>query len=148
MGDCKALSHDDVQALHDTSARPQREGDEVFRIPWELRSFALGVAYYETKDFAWSQFQGRLVAAIDAAEQADRPEHYYARWVEALEALLNEHVGLDADELERRTQQILSTPRDDTHQHAHHEPVSVADGDAHISPQRDTNSREEIHVHL
>lgn len=126
MAECQSLTGDDVEQIRGTSARPAREGDEAFRIPWELRSFALGVAVHEAEGFPWTDFQGALVTAIDAAQDG-QPEHYYARWVEALEALLRERGGLDVDELDRRTQQILDTPRDDGHTHPHHDgPVAVA----------------------
>jgi nitrile hydratase accessory protein len=132
MPNCEILSEDTVKDLHAASARPLRhEGDEAFRIPWELRSFAMGVAYYESDDFAWNDFQAQLVAAIGKAEDDEKPEHYYARWMEALESLLAERGAVDVAELDRRTKEILETPRDDTHQHAHADPVSVAADHGH-----------------
>ena len=127
MAERSTLDEGDVKAIHATSARPAREGDETFRLPWELRSFALGVAFHEAYGFPWNDFQTALVQAIDNAEAKDQPEQYYARWVEALEALLTERGGLDAAELDRRTQEILATPRDDGHSHPHYEgPVAIA----------------------
>jgi nitrile hydratase accessory protein len=128
MSNCEILPDDVVTQLHATSARARNEGDEAFRIPWELRSFALGVAFHEADGFPWGDFQSELVAAIASAEDADRPEHYYARWIEALEALLTTRTALDVSELDRRTKTILETPRDDTHQHAHDAPASVEHG--------------------
>jgi len=127
----QVLAEDDIKRIHGESARPARDGDEAFRIPWELRSFALGVAYYESDNFPWTDFQTALVGAIDSADEQNQPEHYYARWVEALEALLRERGGIDAEELDRRTQQILETPRDETHQHPHDDPVAVDHSDDH-----------------
>jgi nitrile hydratase accessory protein len=130
VGACEILDAD-VEKIHATTARVPREGEETFRIPWELRSFAIGVAYYESDGFPWTDFQTALVAAIDDASEDKRPEHYYARWVEALEALLRQRGGLDLAELERRTQEILRTPRDDTHQHAHTGPLTVEHAHGH-----------------
>lgn len=127
MAECSTLNEDDVKQIHAGSARAAREGEEAFRLPWELRSFALGVAFYEADKFPWTDFQAALVQAIDSAEEKNQPEQYYARWVEALEALLRERGGLDIAELDRRTQEILSTPRDDGHTHPHFDgPIAVA----------------------
>ena len=127
MADCTTLDEDDVKRIHAGSARAQREGEEAFRLPWELRGFALGVAFHEADGFPWADFQTALVRAIECADAHDQPEQYYARWMEALEALLRERGGLDTAELDRRTQEILATPRDDGHTHPHHNgPVAVA----------------------
>jgi nitrile hydratase accessory protein len=127
MAECLSLGEDDVQRIYTRSARPAREGEEAFRLPWELRSFALGVAYHEAGQFPWTDFQTALVGAIDSADAEARPEQYYARWVEALEALLRDRGGLDVDELDRRTAEILATPRDDGHTHPRHGgPIAVA----------------------
>jgi nitrile hydratase accessory protein len=127
MAECLSLDEDDVKRIHSGSARQPRDGEEAFRLPWELRSFALGVAYYEADQFPWTDFQTALVGAIDSADAEQRPEQYYARWVEALEALLRDRGGLDVEELDRRTKEILATPRDDGHTHPHHDgPISVA----------------------
>jgi nitrile hydratase accessory protein len=140
MPNCEILSEDTVRDLHGTSARPLRDGDEAFRIPWELRSFALGVAYYEAEDFDWNEFQSQLVAAIGKAEDDEKPEHYYARWMEAFESLLAARGGVDLEELDRRTKEILETPRDDTHQHAHTAPVNDA-----TEPEHD---HDHVHDHV
>lgn len=127
MADCSTLDEDEVKRIHADSARVARDGEEAFRLPWELRSFALGVAFHEADGFAWTEFQTALVQAIDDAEDKDQPEQYYARWVQALEALLQQRGGLDVAELDRRTQEILATPRDSGHTHPHYDgPVAVA----------------------
>jgi nitrile hydratase accessory protein len=128
MTNCNMVTQQDLSRIRALTGRSGREGDESFRLPWELRSFALGVAFYETGDFPWKDFQGELVAAIDASEDAGGPEQYYARWVEALEKLAGERGGFDPAELDRRTQEILATPRDNTHQHAHYDPITVPPG--------------------
>jgi nitrile hydratase accessory protein len=132
VADCVVLTEESVGEIFDSSARTRSSEDEAaFRIPWELKSFALGVAFHESAAFPWTEFQTELVAAIDQAVEQAQPEQYYARWVEALESLLTQRGGIDTDELDRRTQEILDTPRDDTHQHAHPDPVSVESGHDH-----------------
>ncbi|MEI5527365.1 nitrile hydratase accessory protein [Streptomyces brasiliscabiei] len=130
MAKCETLTEDSVRELHQ-AVRAPREGDEAFRIPWELRSFALGLAFYEEENFPWEEFQSRLIAAIDRAGQDIGPEHYYARWMEALESLLTERAGIDLAVLDERTADVLRTPRDATHQHAHEGPVTVKPGHSH-----------------
>ncbi|MEU1159673.1 nitrile hydratase accessory protein [Streptomyces sp. NPDC005921] len=123
MAKCETLTEESVRKLQQ-AVRAPREGDEAFRIPWELRSFALGLAFYEEGNFPWEEFQSRLIAAIDKAGQDAGPEYYYARWMEALESLLTE-AGIELAVLDERTAQVLRTPRDATHQHAHEGPVTV-----------------------
>jgi nitrile hydratase accessory protein len=137
VADCVVLTEESVSEILDTSGRSRSVDDAAFRIPWELKSFALGVAFYESGDFAWEEFQTELVAAIDQAVEQSQPEQYYARWVEALESLLSRRGGIDTDELDRRTREILDTPRDDTHQHAHPDPVSVESGHHHDDHDHD-----------
>jgi nitrile hydratase accessory protein len=131
MAVCETLTEESVIGIFESSARARRDDDAAFRIPWELKSFALGVAYHEREAFAWNDFQTELVTAIDEAADQAQPEQYYARWVEALESLLIQRGGIDVSELDRRTREILETPRDDTHQHAENAPVSVASSHDH-----------------
>jgi nitrile hydratase accessory protein len=126
MSECRNLSDEEIVTIQQTSARPEAACDEAFRIPWELRSFSIGVAFYESADFSWDAFQELLIDAIDKAADDQRPEHYYARWMEALEALLISRGELALAELDHRTDEILLTPRDATHQHPHAEPVAVS----------------------
>ncbi|GGG03305.1 hypothetical protein GCM10007304_16730 [Rhodococcoides trifolii] len=125
MTECSQLSSDELADIRERSARPAPDGDEPFRLPWELRSFALAVAYFESRGFPWTDFQHRLVAAIAESEVTNAPEQYYERWVEALLAQVSETDGVDIDDLDRRTAEILATPRDATHQHAHDGPAAV-----------------------
>lgn len=127
MTQCSTLDEDDIRRIHADTAGAGRAGEEAFRLPWELRSFALAVAFHEAERFPWTDFQTALVQAIDSAEEQNEPEQYYGRWVEALEELLRERGGLDIAELDRRTQEILATPRDDGHTHPHYDgPIAVA----------------------
>lgn len=125
MSQCDILAEDTVRTIHAADARKTVRGEEAFRLPWELRSFSLGIAYYEATGVPWDHFRTQLVIAIDKAGTNDKPEQYYARWTEALEALVAQAGGIDIEELDRRTHAILTTPRDDTHQHAHNGPIEV-----------------------
>ncbi|QLD12775.1 nitrile hydratase accessory protein [Microbacterium oleivorans] len=120
------LTEDELDTLRSEApgATLRPGGEESFRAPWELRSFAIGIASFEQGRFAWPEFQGALIDAIDSAESAGVAEEYYARWVEAYENLVLDRVGIDASELDARTRNVLETPRDATHQHAHHDPVA------------------------
>ncbi len=128
MTDARALTMEQIDGL--VAELPgacdlRATGDQPFRIPWEVRSFALGIAAYTDGRFAWPEFQAALTAKIAEAGPL-RPTHeYYARWLEAFESLVLERVGIDAAEVDRRTAEVLATPRDATHQHAHHDPVAV-----------------------
>jgi nitrile hydratase accessory protein len=86
------------------AAIPRREGAPVFETPWQARAFALAVELHERGAYRWDDFQQSLIREIAAAEAA-RPdensgEHYYERWLAALEKLLVEKnilTGADLD---------------------------------------------------
>ncbi|GAA3746903.1 nitrile hydratase accessory protein [Streptomyces tremellae] len=128
-----SFSESEVRDLHDCSAAlPQQRPDEnPFRIPWELRAFALGVAGHEGGHYPWSDFQSALIENTAHADAAGRAEQYYARWIEAFEQVILDRAGVSRAELDDRTATILATPRDATHQHAHPEPIAVADAHHH-----------------
>lgn len=127
------LNEAEVRDLHDCSAAlPAQHADgNPFRIPWELRAFALGVAGYEGGRYPWSAFQSALIQNTARADEEGRTEQYYARWIEAFEQVVLDQAGVTVDEVERRTATILATPRDATHQHAHPDPIAVAEGHSH-----------------
>lgn len=109
---------------------PRKEGDLTFEQSWEIRAFALSVALNEQDQFRWQDFQSRLIGSIQSWEQSpdDSEWGYYEHWLDALEQLLSD-TGLVAREtLERRTRDILLTPRDAEHQHAKREPVKITSG--------------------
>ncbi|MFR9805356.1 hypothetical protein ACL02T_24180 [Pseudonocardia sp. RS010] len=55
------------------------------------------------------------------------PWSYYAHWLEALETVLAAGGALsDSLALDERTRQVLATPRNANHHHAHREPVAVS----------------------
>lgn len=72
-------------------------GDEdvAWNEPWEARAVALARETMERLDLPWDSFQRRLVAVIDEDPHAP----YYTSWLVALEQVVVEHGGVDADDL-------------------------------------------------
>ena len=68
-----------------------------FEAPWQARLFGVTVAFLEASGLPWDAFRTHLVRAIaaePAGEQADSASTaYYAAWLTAFEALVDEHVG-------------------------------------------------------
>ncbi len=110
---------------------PRREGDMAFEQPWELRALSLAVALHDRGELAWDTFQHELIASVGQWE-AD-PEagdwRYYERWLVALEEVLAAQGLLQVDELDRRTAEVLATPPNREHQHAHPDPLAVCGPD-------------------
>jgi nitrile hydratase accessory protein len=107
---------------------PDTPGEQLaFTEPWELRAFALAVAAYHAGQYDWSEFQLALIGAIRRWEgDPERaPWRYYERWLEALETVLSGTGVLTGRELGGRAREVLATPRNADHQHAHREPVAV-----------------------
>lgn len=110
---------------------PRECGDVAFDAPWELRALALGVAAHDAGSYPWPDFQHALIESIkrwEAAGSAGNRWQYYERWLDALERLLADRGLLDTTELDERTQFVLTTPRDASHQHAHPDPVAIDHG--------------------
>ncbi|MEU7813401.1 nitrile hydratase accessory protein [Pseudonocardia sp. NPDC049154] len=100
-----------------------------FEEPWELRAFAMAVAAYHEGHYEWSEFQLSLVESIRRWEEGEggEPWSYYVHWLEALETVLAASGALsDSLALDERTRQVLTTPRNANHHHAHREPVAVS----------------------
>ena len=97
------------------AAPPRRNGELVFRAPWEGRAFGLAVTLRDQGLFSWDAFRNRLVAAIAEADclptAGERPE-YYENWLMALERLLVTEGILTVDEIEARARQFASGERD------------------------------------
>jgi nitrile hydratase accessory protein len=91
--------------IADETTLPRRNGELVFDEPWESRSFGLAVALHHAGVVDWEAFRARLVDVIGAWERGPHnPDgwSYYARWHEALEALLVERGLVAPDEIARR----------------------------------------------
>lgn len=100
----------------------------AFNEPWELRAFALAVAAHQNGYYDWSEFQMALIGAIRRWEGSpeNAPWRYYERWLEALENLLSGTGVLVDVDLDKRSNQLLSTPRGADHHHpARRQPVAI-----------------------
>ena len=90
----------------------------------------MAVAAYNNGQYEWSEFQLSLIESIREWEQGGRdpaaePWSYYEHWLTALETVLAGSGLLSESMLDERTKEVLATPRDASHQHAHREPVAV-----------------------
>lgn len=102
-----------VAALRGEAAAPRKNGELVFAEPWEGRAFGMAVALHDQGRFTWEEFRDQLVAAIRAAEAAGGPFVYYACWLAALEAILQEKEILAAPDIEERTSEFEFGERDE-----------------------------------
>jgi nitrile hydratase accessory protein len=104
------------------AAPPRTNGELVFAAPWESRLFGMTLALIERGAFAWRDFQKELVAAIHAWESAAAPSaeyHYYERWQEALERLLERTAICSHQDLESRAEAFAARPPGHDHDHDH-----------------------------
>jgi nitrile hydratase subunit alpha len=95
-----------VADMEGATALPRTSGELIFHAPWEGEAFALAVALCEHGMYPWSDFQGRLIAAIAAADGKQIPPEtqptYYEHWLTALEALLIEKRILSKARIDRK----------------------------------------------
>jgi len=72
----------------------------VFDAEWQRRAFGLAVALSEFGHYDWADFQRELIDSIGRWEAAPENERarwaYYARWVDALVALVRDR-GMTED---------------------------------------------------
>ncbi len=102
------LSQRHVSDMPGSAALPRRSGELQFRDPWEGIAFALAVALCEQGQYAWPEFQERLIAEIASADRQP-PETrpiYYESWLAALEKLLDAENILAQSVINRRVRQI------------------------------------------
>jgi nitrile hydratase accessory protein len=108
-----------------------RPGDALpFDKPWEIRAFAIAIAVYHARQFAWSEFQRELVRSIKSWEdEAASPDanawSYYEHWLVALEAILIRSGLVSEGALDNRTHDVLAIPSSRDHHEAHTEPIAV-----------------------
>lgn len=102
---------------HWPTAVPHAPDDPGFSSPWELRAFSIGVAAHRAGHYPWPEFQRELIGAIQQWEDdpGARSWNYYARWIEALEAVVTAHQMVSAAELEARTAELLAAPASSDH---------------------------------
>jgi nitrile hydratase accessory protein len=100
------------------AAIPRRNGEPVFKEPWESRVFGAAVALCERGLFEWDEFRERLIKEIAAADTAGdtpaQPSAYYERFLAALERVLVDKGICAKEEIERLANAELP------HEHDHH----------------------------
>ena len=121
-----------IHEMRDEGAPPRRNGELIFNEPWEGRAFGMAVALSERGCYRWEEFRSRLIQTIGrwehdhAADLADKqldthdPAHcghsewsYYEQWLATFESLLLDRRMIEKEELERRTQEFMTTRRDE-----------------------------------
>ena len=88
-------------------ALPRKNGELVFRAPWQGRAFGLAVVMNEKGAYAWDDFRASLADQI-AGGQPD----YYENWLHALESLLTARGVVTNDEVEARAAEYRALERD------------------------------------
>jgi nitrile hydratase accessory protein len=102
------------------AAVPRRNGELVFDAPWESRAFGAAVAMAQAGVYAFDELRDLLIEEIAQWERTHSSAgdgwSYYARWLAALEHLLEQHNVLDATEIEERMRTIA---QHQDHEHDH-----------------------------
>src|SRR5207253_2623602 len=101
-----------------------RDGDPVFREPWEAQAFALALALQERGLFTaeeWSATLGDEIKRAQAAGDPDTGETYYLHWLAALERLIAEK-GVANREMQSRYRDAWDHAADRT---PHGQPIEL-----------------------
>ncbi len=96
-----------IANLDESAALPRKNGELVFRAPWEGRAFGMAVVLNEKGAYPWDAFRAQLVEKIAAGS----PE-YYESWLAAFESLLIDTGVVSTEELERRAAEYRALERD------------------------------------
>lgn len=99
-------------------APPRRNGELVFEAPWESRAFGIAVALWEQGRFAWDEFRAHLIAEIadwERAHPGGEGYRYYARWLAALERLLDDKKLCRTGDLAARARELAARPHGHDH---------------------------------
>jgi nitrile hydratase accessory protein len=81
------------RALAESAPLPRSNGELVFEEPWQGRALGMAVVALERAGIPWAEFSRHLAEAVrrhgyDPGEPAATA--YYAAWLDALEATLEE----------------------------------------------------------
>jgi nitrile hydratase accessory protein len=95
--------------IADLDGLPRKNGELVFKAPWEGRAFGMAAVLAKQEGFEWNAFRRQLVAKI--ADHPDAP--YYTSWLAALERLLLDRGVLSTEELGQRQAEYESMERQD-----------------------------------
>lgn len=102
-------------------ALPRANGELVFAEPWQARAFGIAVALNERGAYPWRDFHHSLAREIAAQGSGAAADHYYARWLAALETLLAERGILSPAEIAARASQCAAADsHHDDHRDHHH----------------------------
>ncbi len=119
---------DVVTAADGPAALPRRNGELVFRAPWESRAFGVAIALHDAGAIDFETFRLRLIVEIaDHADDRGVGEDgvdYYERWLDALQCLLVEQEILSEAEIGERSYDVAHSWAHDhdhgrDHRHAH-----------------------------
>jgi nitrile hydratase accessory protein len=102
-----------ISSMKDELSLPRQNGELVFSEPWEARAFGVAVALNEAGLYPWQAFSTRLAEEIADTRGSEEVDDYYARWLGALETLVEREGLVDASELERRVQEYVTGARND-----------------------------------
>jgi nitrile hydratase accessory protein len=96
-----------IANLNGESALPRKNGELVFKAPWEGRAFGMAVALYEKGTYTWESFRAELIKSI-----AGGTLEYYESWLNAFESLLVDSGLVTAEEICRRAAEYKALERD------------------------------------
>ena len=78
---------------------PDPAPEAPFDAPWQAQAFAMVVALHRRGLFTWAEWTEALGAELARAQARSDGADYYARWVTALERVLQARGLAGADEL-------------------------------------------------
>ena len=105
---------DDAWAqLPENLAPPQANGELCFEAPWQGRAFGMVHTLVDAGRFSWDEFREQLIRALEGGQVG--AEHYYERFLLALENTLLEAGELNAAELETRLAEFAARPHGHDH---------------------------------
>ena len=96
-----------IANLDSSAALPRKNGELVFKAPWEGRAFGMAVVLNEKGAYPWDDFRALLVKKI-----AEGSPEYYESWLSAFESLLIDTGIVSAQELDRRAAEYRALERD------------------------------------
>ena len=107
-------------ALPGDLALPRSNGELIFAEPWQARAFGIAVALNENGAYPWRDFHAGLAREIAANGSGATADHYYARWLAALETLLTERGILSPSDIDARaSDHAAANAHADHHDHNH-----------------------------
>lgn len=105
-----------VKGLEGSVAAPPKRCDRLqFDEPWQSRAFGIVLAFTEGKVIDYEDFRVNLIKSIGDWEKShaldDKSWVYYEQWLAALERLALDKGMVTREELDQRTEEIISGER-------------------------------------